>query len=175
MIKKLFLTISSAVFAVCPAFAESAECPDCVIDRGETSADCSSPTIGSAGPGGTVNYVAVYQEDECPITLDKNGGSVDSVPNQLIAVYDAGAYLNRDGNSQPDNLMSTSANGLTDYSVGGTGGALPTGASVTVTYNFVRKSIANVAGSVFVIISAGAIVAGIAFGLIYHTKLKTDD
>ena len=46
---------------------------------------------------------------------------------------------------------------------------------VTVTYNFVRKSIANVAGSIFVIISASAIVAGIAFGLIYHTKLKTDD
>ena len=46
---------------------------------------------------------------------------------------------------------------------------------VTVTYKFVRKSITNVAGSIFVIISAGAIVAGIAFGLIYHTKLKTDD
>ena len=46
---------------------------------------------------------------------------------------------------------------------------------VTVEYNFVRKSIANVAGSIFVIISASALVAGIAFGLIYHTKLKTDN
>lgn len=46
---------------------------------------------------------------------------------------------------------------------------------VTVEYNFVRKSIANVAGSVFVIITAGVLVAGIAFGLVYHTKLKTDD
>ena len=135
MIKKLFLTSICAVFAVCPAFAESAECPDCVIDRGETSANCSSPTIGSAEPGDTVNYVAVYQADECTITLDKNGGSVDSTPTSLISVYASGAYLNRDGSNQPENLMSTSAYGLTDYSVGGNSGALPTGPSVTVTYN----------------------------------------
>ncbi len=129
MIKKLFLTSICAVFAVCPAFATP------VIDPDQSTANCSSPTIGDAGPGDTVNYVAVYQADECTITLDKNGGSVDSTPDQLISVYASGAYLNRDGNSQPENLMSTSANGLTDYSVGGSSGTLPTGPSVTVTYN----------------------------------------
>ena len=46
---------------------------------------------------------------------------------------------------------------------------------VTVEYNFVRKSITNVAGSIFVIVTAGLMIAGIGIGLIYHTKLKTDD
>ena len=46
---------------------------------------------------------------------------------------------------------------------------------VTVEYNFVRKSIANAAGSIFVIVTAGLLITGIVFGLVYHTKLKTDD
>lgn len=134
MTKKLFLTSFLAVFAACPAFAYTIN-GNPADPSATLTASCSGDTIGNAPPGATVNYVAVYQADECPITLDKNGGSVDSVPNQLIAVYGAGAYLNRDGNSQPTDQMTTSANALTDYSVGGTSGALPVGPSVTVTYN----------------------------------------
>ena len=46
---------------------------------------------------------------------------------------------------------------------------------VTVEYNFVRKAVTNVAGSIFVIVTASLMVVGIGIGLIYHTKLKTDD
>ena len=46
---------------------------------------------------------------------------------------------------------------------------------MTIEYNFTRKAIANVAGSIFIIVSSSLLVVGIAIGLIYHTKLKTDD
>ena len=46
---------------------------------------------------------------------------------------------------------------------------------VTVEYNFTRKAIANVAGSIFIIVSSSLLVVGIGIGLVYHTKLKTDD
>ena len=45
---------------------------------------------------------------------------------------------------------------------------------VTVEYSFTRKAIANVAGSIFIIVSSSLLVVGIGIGLIYHTKLKTD-
>ena len=46
---------------------------------------------------------------------------------------------------------------------------------MTVEYNFTRKAISNVAGSIFIIVSCGLIVIGVGIGLVYHTKLKTDD
>ena len=46
---------------------------------------------------------------------------------------------------------------------------------VTVEYTFTRKAIANVAGSIFIIVSSSLLVVGIGIGLVYHTKLKTDD
>ena len=46
---------------------------------------------------------------------------------------------------------------------------------VTLEYTFTRKAVTNVAGSIFVIVSCGLLVVGITIGLIYHTKLKTDD
>ena len=46
---------------------------------------------------------------------------------------------------------------------------------LTVEYNFTRKAIANVAGSIFIIVSSTLLIVGIGIGLIYHTKLKTDD
>lgn len=46
---------------------------------------------------------------------------------------------------------------------------------LTVEYNFTRKAIANVAGSIFIIVSSTLVIVGIGIGLIYHTKLKTDD
>ena len=45
---------------------------------------------------------------------------------------------------------------------------------VTVEYSFTRKAIANVAGSIFIIVSSSLLVVGIGIGLVYHTKLKTD-
>ncbi|MBP5216299.1 MAG: hypothetical protein J6038_00505, partial [Bacilli bacterium] len=46
---------------------------------------------------------------------------------------------------------------------------------VTIEYNFTRKAIANVPGSIFVIVIGLLGAAAVAIGLIYHTKLKTDD
>ena len=46
---------------------------------------------------------------------------------------------------------------------------------MAVEYTFTRKAISNVAGSIFIIASSVLVVAGIGIGLIYHTKLKTDD
>ena len=46
---------------------------------------------------------------------------------------------------------------------------------MTVEYTFTRKAITNVAGSIFIFVSCGLIVIGVGIGLIYHTKLKTDD
>lgn len=46
---------------------------------------------------------------------------------------------------------------------------------MTVEYTFTRKAITNVAGSIFIIVSCGLVVIGVGIGLIYHTKLKTDD
>ena len=45
----------------------------------------------------------------------------------------------------------------------------------SVEYNFTRKKIANAATSVFIIITSLVAVAGIGIGLIYHTKLRTDE
>ena len=45
----------------------------------------------------------------------------------------------------------------------------------TVTYHFTRKAVTNVAGSVFIIVSSVLAVIGIGVGLIYHTKLRTDE
>lgn len=46
---------------------------------------------------------------------------------------------------------------------------------VTVEFNFTRKSISNVPGSIFIISFSVLIVTALAIGLTYHTKLKTDD
>ena len=46
---------------------------------------------------------------------------------------------------------------------------------MTVEYTFTRKAISNVAGSIFIIVSSLLAVIGVGIGLIYHTKLKTDD
>ena len=43
-----------------------------------------------------------------------------------------------------------------------------------IEYNFTRKSIANTAASIFIIILCLAAVIGVAIGLVYHTGLKTD-
>ena len=43
-----------------------------------------------------------------------------------------------------------------------------------IEYNFTRKKIANAATSVFIIIVCFASVAGLAVGLLYHTRLKND-
>ncbi|MBQ9458177.1 MAG: hypothetical protein IJU64_06750 [Bacilli bacterium] len=46
---------------------------------------------------------------------------------------------------------------------------------VTIEYNFTRKAITNVAGSIFIIVFSVLVVVGVGIGLTYHTKLKTDD
>ena len=46
---------------------------------------------------------------------------------------------------------------------------------VSVTFEFTRKAVTNVAGSIFFIVSSALVVIGLGIGLIYHTKLKTDD
>jgi hypothetical protein len=46
---------------------------------------------------------------------------------------------------------------------------------VTVEFNFTRKSISNVPGSIFIISFSVLIVTALSIGLTYHTKLKTDD
>ena len=48
-------------------------------------------------------------------------------------------------------------------------------AGVTTEYTFTRKAITNVAGSVFVIATCALLITGIGIGLLYHTRLKTDD
>ena len=46
---------------------------------------------------------------------------------------------------------------------------------VTAEYEFTRKAIASASASVFIIITCVIAMAGLTFGLIYHTKLKTDE
>jgi len=46
---------------------------------------------------------------------------------------------------------------------------------VTKEFTFTRKAISNVAGSIFFIVSSVLVVIGLGIGLVYHTKLKTDD
>lgn len=47
-------------------------------------------------------------------------------------------------------------------------------AGAQVEYTFTRKQIANSATSIFIIITCLVAIAGISIGLIYHTRLKTD-
>ena len=46
---------------------------------------------------------------------------------------------------------------------------------VTTEYEFTRKPIASASASVFIVITCVIAMAGLTFGLIYHTKLKTDE
>ncbi|MBE6136574.1 MAG: hypothetical protein E7181_04855 [Erysipelotrichaceae bacterium] len=46
---------------------------------------------------------------------------------------------------------------------------------VTAVYTFTRKPIASAPASVFIVISCVIAMAGLTFGLIHHTKLKTDE
>lgn len=46
---------------------------------------------------------------------------------------------------------------------------------VTLEYNFTRKAITNVPGSIFIIVFSALLVAAVGIGLTYRTKLKTDD
>ncbi|MDY6367346.1 MAG: hypothetical protein SPL13_02370, partial [Clostridia bacterium] len=45
---------------------------------------------------------------------------------------------------------------------------------VSTEYTFTRKKIANAATSIFLIVLVGMVMSGIAIGLLYHTKHKTD-
>ena len=63
-----------------------------------------------------------------------------------------------------------------EITTGGDYRIVVTGVSgASVEYSFTRKKIANAATSIFIMISCLVAVAGIGIGLIYHTKLKTDD
>jgi|GEM_PF-733125 len=46
---------------------------------------------------------------------------------------------------------------------------------VTTAYEFTRKPIASASASIFIVITCVIAMAGLAFGLVYHTKLKTDE
>ena len=46
---------------------------------------------------------------------------------------------------------------------------------VTKEFDFTRKAVANVAGSIFFIVASVLVVIGVGVGLVFHTKLKTDD
>ena len=46
---------------------------------------------------------------------------------------------------------------------------------VTIEFTFTRKAVTNVAGSIFFIVTSFLAVVGLGIGLIYHTRLKTDD
>ena len=46
---------------------------------------------------------------------------------------------------------------------------------VTKEFDFTRKAVANVAGSIFFIVASVLVVIGVGIGLVFHTKLKTDD
>ena len=46
---------------------------------------------------------------------------------------------------------------------------------VTAVYEFTRKPIASATASIFIVITAVIAMAGLTFGLIHHTKLKTDE
>lgn len=119
---RLFLTSMLAVMVACPAFATTPTIP-ADPNSPTLSANCSSPTIGDAQPGGTVYYVALWENNKCSITLNQNGASTDSSPTSLVSVYGEGAYLGESNNS-PVNLMSTNAHNVT----------VPDGPSVTITY-----------------------------------------
>ena len=115
-----------AVMVACPAFGEvSTYCIHAghtnelcgEISEGQSSADCGADplTFESQSPNyGTYTLTAQWEVDECPITLDKNGGTTDSVPTTLYARYNSGAYLE----STHTNLMTTSSNSLTTAPVG---------------------------------------------------------
>ena len=124
---RLFLTSMLAVAAVCPAFA------DPVIGPNQNEANCSSPTIGDAEPGDTVNYVADWSPLECEITLDSNlaNGAATQSSLTLYARYADGAYRSLTDRTNSSNKMTTNAYGL-ETTPGNL--TLPTGATVTTTY-----------------------------------------
>jgi hypothetical protein len=45
----------------------------------------------------------------------------------------------------------------------------------TLEFNFTRKAITNVPGSIFIIVFSALLIAAVGIGLTYRTKLKTDD
>ena len=126
MKNRLFLTSMLAVMIACPAFGVSSLVPDPTeetqsgyIPDGDQSADCKENPLtyrGTSNSYGTYTLTAQWEADECTITLDKNGGVLDSSPTILYTRYcgdnacTGGAYLE----NARTNLMTTSTNPLTD-------------------------------------------------------------
>jgi hypothetical protein len=48
-------------------------------------------------------------------------------------------------------------------------------AGVTKEFNFKRKKITNVAGTILIVVSCLAVVGGVFIGLLYNNKMNTDD
>ena len=85
----------------------------------------------------------------------------------VVEVYKNGALIQR--------LEVTLSSDTPEITTGGDYRIVVTNVQgATVEYNFTRKSIANTAASIFIIILCLAAVIGVAIGLVYHTGLKTD-
>ena len=85
----------------------------------------------------------------------------------VVEVYKNGALVQR--------LEVTLSSDTPEITTGGDYRIVVTNVQgATVEYNFTRKSIANTAASIFIIILCLAAVIGVAIGLVYHTGLKTD-
>ena len=121
-----------------------------------------SVTINDTPPSATLNGVEDNGVTARNVTL--SGLKV----GDIVKIYKDGELINT--------IVVTLSSDAPTISLGGRYRITVTNVQgVTVEYNFVRKSITNVAGSIFVIVTASLLIAGIAIGLVYHTKLKTDD
>ena len=121
-----------------------------------------SVTINDTPPSATLNGVEDNGVTARNVTL--SGLKV----GDIVKIYKDGELINT--------IVVTLSSDAPTISLGGRYRITVTNVQgVTVEYNFVRKSITNVAGSIFVIVTASLLVVGIGIGLIYHTKLKTDD
>ena len=110
MIKKLFLTSMLAVMVVCPALAATVvpdENGSGFIDPNSTAENCYGEALtyqGTEETSGTVKYEAIWNADQCSITLNSdvvsesnpNGrGGTSSNPATLKTLYNSGAYLSQ--------------------------------------------------------------------------------
>ena len=158
--------------------------------------DGSREMLNYKGPSILLNtngdYVVVVTSSKTTSSFNFSVGIDTTAPTATLVGVEDGGITARDVSIsglkagdvvkiyKDDELISTTQVGL-----GSSVEAITTGGKyrvtvtnvqgVTVEYNFTRKAIANVAGSIFIIVSSSLLVVGIGIGLIYHTKLKTDD
>ena len=138
------------------------------------------------------SYVVVVSNSETTSSFNFTVTINDTPPTATLVGAENGGVTARDvrlTGLKSGDVVKVYKNGelveVTTVSVSLTGPTINTSGSyrievtnvqgVTTEYEFTRKPIASASASVFIIITCVIAMAGLTFGLIYHTKLKTDE